>query len=180
MSEAERAFIATAAQIVPVLLLALVVETRIFRFTHADALPSFKHVRQELRAEMSGFEYWGWLTLTSLRRWGVGAALNLGLVLILALVEVVALNLLAYDLPPTGGVSSLLIGGITAGVLAVGVLPMLGVIVRRNVELTQLELEVQRAVAAERERGAEEERARAAMHAAQSKRPRWIRWFNRP
>lgn len=179
MSEAERAFIATVAQIVPVLLLALVVETRFFRFTHADALPSFKHTRQELREGMSGFDYWGWRTLTSFRRWGVGVSLSLGLVVILAAVEVFALYLLAHDLPPTGGVNSLLIGGITIGVLAVGVLPVLGVIVRRNVELSQLELEVQQAVEAKRERDAEEERARAAVHAARSRRPWWIRWFTR-
>lgn len=56
MSEAERVFIATVAQIIPVLLLALVVETRFLRFTHADALPSFKHARKELREGMLGFD----------------------------------------------------------------------------------------------------------------------------
>ncbi|WP_159499403.1 hypothetical protein [Microbacterium sp. 18062] len=179
MSEVERVFIATVAQVVPVLLLALVVETRFFRFTHADAIPSVKDARQALHEDMSGFDYWGWRTLTSFRRWGLGISLTSGLVVVLAAVEVFALYLLAHDLPVTGGVSNLLIGGITIGVLAVGVLPVLGVIVRRNVELNQLELEVQRAVEAKRKRDAEEERARAAMQAARSRRRRWICWFPR-
>ncbi|WP_454301821.1 hypothetical protein [Salana multivorans] len=179
MSEAERVFIATVAQIVPVLLLALVVEARVFRFTHADAVPSFKHARHELRERMSRFDYWGWRVLTSFKRWGIGILLSLGLGMILAAVEVLALYLLAHDLPAPGGMDNLLIGGTTIGVLGVGVVPVLGVIVRRNVELSQLELEVQQALEAKRERDAEEERARAAVHAARARRRPWTRWFTR-
>lgn len=178
MSEAERTFVATVAQIVPVLLLALVIETRLFRFTHADALPSVKLARRALRDDMSRFDYWGWRTLTAFRRWGVGISSSLSLAGLLAVVEVSTLYLLAYDQPATSGVSNLLIIGVSIGVLAVGVLPVLGVIVRRNVELSTLELEVQRAVEEKQERDAQVERARIASHAAFASRP-WARWFRR-
>lgn len=178
MSEAERAFVTTVAQIVPVLLVALVVENRFFRFTHADAIPSIKHARQSLRGGMSRFDYWGWRTLTAFRRWGLGISLSLSLAGLLAVVEVLTLYLLAHDRPATGGVINFLIIGVTIGVLAVGVLPVLGVIVRRNVELSTLEVELQQTVEAKRERDAEDERARAALLVARAK-PRWGRWFSR-
>lgn len=176
MIESERAFVSAVAQIVPVLLLALVVEARIFKFTHADALPSVKQARIELHNSMSRFDYWGWRTLVGLRRWGIGISLSVALVTMLTFVEVVALWLLARDLAPNEQLANGMIAVVATGAFAAGVLPVYGQLVHRNVQLNNLEIEVQTAVDA---RLKEQHAARARAEQTASKRRGWRRFFSR-
>ncbi len=167
---------ATIAQIVPVLLLALAVEARLFKFTYADALPSVKQARTDLRKSMTAFEYWGWRTLVGFRRWGLGLSLSLALVGTLAAGEVAALWLLAKDVAPSAQTANGLIIAVGIGCLAAGVLPVYNQLVHRNVQLSNLEIEVQVAVDAKLK---EQEAAQAQAEQAASTRHGWRRIFSR-
>lgn len=175
MIESDRAFISAVAQIVPVLLLALVVEARVFRFTRADALPSIKQARIDLHNSMSRFEYWGWRTFVGLRRWGIGISLSIALVTMLTFVEVVALWLLARDVAPNEQLANGMIVVIAVGAFAAGVLPVYGQLVHRNVQLSNLDLEVQTAVEAKLKEQAD---AQTRAELAASQRRGWRRVFS--
>ncbi|KZE89101.1 hypothetical protein [Microbacterium sp. TNHR37B] len=154
MSESDRAFIATVAQVIPVLLLTLVVEARLFKFTRADALPGVPQARKELRAAMSKFDYWGWRTFVGIRRQGV--LLTVAIVLATGLVVgmVACLNLLSQDVAPPMAGKTWLILIVSAAVTFLALGPLFGQIVSRNVHLSELEMEVTQALTAEREREA--------------------------
>jgi len=176
MIESERAFVSAVAQIVPVLLLALVVEARVFKFTHADALPSIKQARIDLHNSMSRFEYWGWRVLVGLRRWGIGISLSIALVSMLTFVEVAALWLLARDVAPNEQLANGMIAMVAVGAFAAGVLPVYSQLIHRNVQISNLEIEVQSAIDA---RLKEQDAARAQAEQAASTRRGWRRFFSR-
>ncbi|MBP2378940.1 hypothetical protein JOF42_002435 [Microbacterium phyllosphaerae] len=172
ISESDRTFVATVAQIVPVLLLALVVEARVFKYTHADALPSLRKAREDLRQSMPWAVYWGWRLHTALRRWGVGIVITSALAGSLVVVEVAALLLLARDRAPSNTLTLFFVIVIGAGAISAGLIPIWNQIIERNAALIALEQEVEQAMIETRAREAAEAR-RLAEAAVKERQPWW-------
>lgn len=142
MSEAERTFLTTVTQIIPVLLLALVLEARLFRFGFEDALPAVKDARKELRSELHPAIYGLWRFRMAYRRWGISTILHAGLAGLLAFAEIAGLVSLARDAPLSDRAQGLYIAALGAGIVFVAVKPLLNKIIEQNVQLVQLEAEV--------------------------------------
>ncbi|MDR7111425.1 sensor histidine kinase YesM [Microbacterium trichothecenolyticum] len=170
---------ATVAQIAPVLLLALVVESRFFRFTYADAVPSSRVARRAIRKEMPFVDYWSWRAFTAGRRWGLGVIASSALVMLLAISVMLALILLGRDESPSTATTTFFIISLTAGALAAGVLPMHGQIVQRNMQLGQLEDELAAAIQEKerRELAQRESEAELAAQSTKTNQSSIARWF---
>jgi hypothetical protein len=152
MSEADRAFLATVVQIIPVLLLALVIEARLFTFKHADAIAGVKEAREGIRQTMHPVIYWLWRFRTGYRRNGVSTLINVVLAGGLAVSEFIGLAYLAYPSPLGPGARSALVLAVSAGLIAVALKPVFEQIVRQNVQLVELEREVAASAKHQREK----------------------------
>jgi hypothetical protein len=142
MSDDDRAFLTTAIQIIPVLLLAMVIEARLFQFTTADAIPGVKEARKELRASMPAAIYWAWRARAAYRRHGVSTLINFVIVGALAVVEFLGLVTLAYNGEIDDGFRAGMILALAVGIVSVSLKPAFEQIVRQNVQLVELERDV--------------------------------------
>jgi hypothetical protein len=147
VNEADSNFASTSLQIIPVLLLALVIEGRAFRFEYSDAIPAVKEARAELRKSMHPIVYWLWRARVAYRRAGISLVVNIGIAALLVTAELTGLLLFAYDQPLDGRVRAGLIAAIAAGLLLVAIKPLFDQLIRQNVELAKLEDDVRKAIA---------------------------------
>lgn len=135
-------------QIIPVLLLAVVIEARLFKFSHADAIPGVKAARAELRKTMNPVIYWMWRAWTAYRRNGVSTTINMALAGGLASAEIIGLVLLAYDREFASGGKTWFVVVVGIGVVMVAVKPVYDQLIRQNVQLVEMERDLVQAMAA--------------------------------
>jgi hypothetical protein len=163
--ESDSVFLATVVQIIPVLLLALVLEARTYRVTRVDAIAGVREARIEVRQSMHPLVYAMWRGYTAYRRSGFSTVVIATIAIGLALLEVVGLYVVASDMSIDRTLRSTFVVAVGIAVFFVAVKPVFAHMASQTNELVNLEEQITRERA---ERAAQEAEA-----ASRSQRRRW-------